>query len=72
MMARQQNISNLEAQLRSEEPKYDEIMKGLNDAIQNLPVSRYNKLQKAYNDGNPEALPELFKEMQKSYYSKSI
>ena len=72
MMARQQNIVNLEAQLRSEEPKYDEIMKGLNDAIQNLPVSRYNKLQKAYNDGNPEPLRELFKEMQKSYYSKSI
>lgn len=63
MMSRQQNIHNLEAQLRSEEPKYDDIMKNLNDVIQNLPVSRYNKLQKAYNEGNPEPLRELFKEM---------
>ena len=72
MMSRQQNISNLEAQLRSEEPKYDAIMSNLNNVIQNLPVSRYNQLQKAYNEGNPEPLRELFKEMQKDYYAKSI
>lgn len=72
MMYRQQNIDNLEAQLRNEEPKYDEIMERLGETLQNLPVSRYNKLQRAYNDGNPEPLRELFKEMQKDYYAKSI
>jgi len=45
MMARQQNIDNLEAQLRSEEPKYDEIMARINDAMQNLPVSKFNALK---------------------------
>lgn len=72
MMYRQQNISNLEEQLRSEEPKYDEIMSRLGDAIQNLPVNKYNKLQRAYNEGNPEPLREFFKEMQKDYYAQSI
>ncbi len=72
MMTRQQNIDNLEAQLRSEEPRYDDIMRNIGDTIQNLPVSRYQKLQKAYNEGNPEPLRELFKEMQKEYYAKSI
>lgn len=72
MMYRQQNIDNLEQQLRQEEPRYDDIMKGMGDAIQNLPVSKYNQLQKAYNEGNPEPLREFFKEMQKNYYSKSI
>jgi hypothetical protein len=33
MMSRQQNIDNLEAQLRSEEPKYDEIMANVNEAM---------------------------------------
>jgi len=33
MMNRQRNINNLEAQLRSEEPKYDEIMANINSAI---------------------------------------
>ena len=72
MMARQQNIDNLEAQLRSEEPKYDEIMANINDAIQNIPVNQYNRLKQAYNDGNPEPLREFFKTMQKEYYSKAI
>lgn len=72
MMYRQQNINNLEEQLRSEEPKYDEIMSRLGDAIQNLPVNKYNKLQRAYNEGNPEPLREFFKEMQKDYYAQSI
>ena len=72
MMARQRNIDNLEAQLRSEEPKYDEIMSNINDAMQNLPVSQFNKLKQAYNDGNPEPLREFFKTMQKEYYSKAI
>lgn len=72
MMARQRNIDNLEAQLRSEEPKYDEIMSNINDAMQNLPVSQFNRLKQAYNDGNPEPLREFFKTMQKEYYSKAI
>ena len=72
MMARQRNIDNLEAQLRSEEPKYDEIMSSINDAMQNLPVSQFNRLKRAYNDGNPEPLREFFKTMQKEYYSKAI
>lgn len=72
MMARQQNIDNLEAQLRSEEPKYDEIMANLNDAMQNIPVSQFNRLKQAYNEGNPEPLREFFKTMQKDYYSKAI
>lgn len=72
MMARQQNIDNLEAQLRSEEPKYDEIMANLNDAMQNIPVSQFNRLKQAYNEGNPEPLREFFKTMQKDYYSKVI
>jgi len=72
MMFRQQNINNLEAQLRSEEPKYDEIMANINTAMQNLPVSKFNTLKQAYNDGNPEPLREFFKEMQKDYYSKVI
>jgi uncharacterized protein YhaN len=33
LMQRQQNIDNLEAQLRSEEPKYDEIMANVNEAM---------------------------------------
>lgn len=72
MMYRQHNIDNLEAQLRSEEPKYDEIMANINDAMQNLPVGRFNRLKQAYNEGNPEPLREFFKEMQKDYYSKAI
>lgn len=72
MMARQQNIDNLEAQLRSEEPKYDEIMANINDAMQNIPVSQFNRLKQAYNEGNPEPLREFFKTMQKDYYSKAI
>ena len=72
MMYRQQNIQNLENQLRSEEPKYDEIMANINDAMQNIPVSKFNKLKQAYADGNPEPLREFFKEMQKEYYSKAI
>lgn len=72
MMYRQHNIDNLEAQLRSEEPKYDEIMSNINDAMQNLPVSKFNQLKAAYNQGNPEPLREFFKEMQKEYYSKAI
>ena len=72
MMARQRNIDNLEAQLRSEEPKYDEIMSNINDAMQNLPVSQFNKLKQAYDEGNPEPLREFFKTMQKEYYSKAI
>lgn len=72
MMYRQQNIDNLEKQLRSEEPKYNQIMANINNAIQNLPVSKFNKLKQAYADGNPEPLREFFKEMQKEYYSKAI
>ena len=72
MMMRQQNIDNLEAQLRSEEPKYDEIMANINDAMQNIPVGQFNRLKQAYNDGNPEPLREFFKTMQKEYYSKAI
>lgn len=72
MMNRQYNIDNLEAQLRSEEPKYDEIMANVNTAMQNLPVSQFNRLKQAYNDGNPEPLREFFKDMQKEYYSKAI
>ena len=72
MIYRQHNIDNLEAQLRSEEPKYDEIMSNINDAMQNLPVSKFNQLKAAYTQGNPEPLREFFKEMQKEYYSKAI
>ena len=72
MMNRQQNINNLEAQLRSEEPKYDEIMANINNAMQNIPVSQFNRLKQAYNEGNPEPLREFFKEMQKDYYSNAI
>ena len=72
MMYRQHNIDNLEAQLRSEEPKYYEIMSNINDAMQNLPVSKFNQLKAAYTQGNPEPLREFFKEMQKEYYSKAI
>ena len=72
MMYRQQNIDNLENQLRNEEPKYDEIMANINDAMQNLPVSKFNKLKQAYSEGNPEPLREFFKEMQKEYYSHAI
>ena len=72
MMYRQQNIDNLEAQLRSEEPKYDEIMANINNAMQNIPVSKFNTLKQAYAEGNPEPLREFFKEMQKEYYTKAI
>lgn len=72
MMSRQQNIDNLEAQLRSEEPKYDEIMANINNAMQNIPVSQFNRLKQAYAEGNPEPLREFFKDMQKEYYSKAI
>lgn len=72
MMYRQYNIDNLEAQLRNEEPKYDEIMANINDAMQNLPVNKFNQLKAAYTQGNPEPLREFFKEMQKEYYSKAI
>ncbi len=72
MINRQMNIDNLEAQLRSEEPKYDEIMANVNTAMQNLPVSKFNQLKQAYNQGNPEPLREFFKDMQKEYYSKAI
>lgn len=72
MIYRQHNIDNLEAQLRSEEPKYDEIMANINNAMQNLPVSKFNTLKQAYAEGNPEPLREFFKEMQKEYYSKAI
>ena len=72
MMTRQQNINNLEMQLRSEEPKYDDIMANINEAMQNLPVSKFNQLKQAYNNGNTEPLREFFKEMQKDYYANVI
>ena len=72
MFYRQQNIDNLEAQLRSEEPKYDDIMQNINDAMQNMPVNQFNKLKQAYAEGNPEPLRDFFKKMQKDYYSKAI
>ena len=72
MMTRQQNINNLEMQLRSEEPKYDDIMANINEAMQNLPVSKFNQLKLAYSQGNPEPLREFFKEMQKDYYANVI
>ena len=72
MMQRQMNIDNLEAQLRSEEPRYDEIMANINDAMQKIPVSQFNRLKQAYNDGNPEPLREFFHTMQKEYYQKAI
>jgi hypothetical protein len=37
-----------------------------------LPVSQFNYLKRAYNEGNPEPLREFFKSMQKEYYSKAI
>ena len=72
MITRQQNIDNLEAQLRAEEPKYDEIMRNINEVMQNVPVSQYNRLKEAYNNGNPEPLREFFNAMRKDYYSKAI
>lgn len=72
MMYRQRNIDNLEAQLRNEEPKYDEIMANINTAVQNLPVSKFNQLKQAYSSGNAEPLREFFKEMQKDYYANAI
>ena len=72
MMHRQQNIDNLEAQLRSEEPKYDEIMANINTAMQNIPVGQFNRLKQAYNEGNPEPLRQFFKYMQKEYYANAI
>lgn len=72
MMSRKQNIDNLEAQLRSEEPRYDEIMANVNQAMQNIPVSQFYKLKQAYAEGNPEPLREFFREVQKDYYSKAI
>lgn len=72
LMQRQQNIDNLEAQLRSEEPKYDEIMQRVSQEMQNIPVSQFNKLKQAYNDGNPEPLREFFRTVQREYYSKAI
>ena len=72
LMQRKQNIDNLEAQLRSEEPKYDEIMANLNVAMQNIPVSQFNYLKQAYNEGNTEPLRQFFKFMQKDYYSRAI
>lgn len=72
LMQRQQNINNLEAQLRSEEPKYDEIMQKVSQEMQNIPVSQFNRLKQAYNDGNVEPLREFFRAMQKDYYSSAI
>lgn len=72
MMSRKQNIDNLEAQLRSEEPRYDEIMANVNQAMQNIPVSQFYKLKQAYAEGNPEPLREFFRAVQKDYYSKAI
>ena len=72
MMSRKQNIDNLEAQLRSEEPRYDEIMANVNQAMQNIPVSQFYRLKQAYAEGNPEPLREFFRTVQKDYYSKAI
>ena len=47
-------------------------MANINNAMQNIPVSQFNRLKQAYSEGNPEPLREFFKEMQKDYYSKAI
>lgn len=72
MMSRKQNIDNLEAQLRSEEPRYNEIMANINQAMQNIPVSQFYRLKQAYAEGNTEPLREFFRIVQKDYYSKAI
>lgn len=69
---RQQSIDNLESQLRSEEPQYDEIMQGAQERMANLPMKEFKRLQEAYLDGNPEPLREFFRTMQKDYYAKTI
>ena len=72
MMNRQTNIDNLEKQLREEEPEYDRIMSGAQEAMANLPYREFAKLQHAYETGNVEPLREFFRGMQKDYYSKAI
>ena len=72
MMSRERSINNLEAQLRSEEPEYDRIMQGLQERVAELPYREFVKLQNAYQTGNVEPLREMFKSMQKEYYSKAI
>jgi len=72
LMSREQNINNLEAQLRQEEPEYDRIMGNLQERVSELPYREYVKLQQAYQNGNVEPLRDFFRTMQKDYYSKAI
>ena len=72
MMNRQQNINNLEAQLRNEEPEYDHIMERVQEEMANIPYREFVKLQNAYETGNVEPLRDFFHTVQKDYYSKAI
>lgn len=72
MMSRQQNINNLEAQLRNEEPEYDRIMERVQEEMANIPYREFVKLQNAYETGNVEPLRDFFHTVQKDYYSKAI
>ena len=69
---RQNNIVNLENQLKSEDPAYADIMAEAKEKIDALPHKEYNKLQEAYNSGNPEPLRAFYKELQKQHYSAAI
>jgi len=59
-------------QLRQEEPKYDDIMRLVEEKIPNMPYSEVSKLQQAYSTGNTEPLRALFHQIQKDYYSNAI
>lgn len=72
MMNRQQNINNLEAQLRNEEPEYDHIMEKVQEEMANIPYREFVKLQNAYETGNIEPLRDFFHTVQKDYYSNVI
>lgn len=72
MMNRRMNIDNLENQLRQEEPQYNEIMRMVEQKMPTMPYNEVAKLQRAYNEGNPEPLRALFHQVQKDYYSNAI
>lgn len=73
MVSREMAMQNLESQLRSEDPAYEDIMASAKEKMEALPYKQYRALQTAYEQGNPEPLRAFYNNvLKKEYYSNAI
>lgn len=73
MVSREVAMKNLENQLRSEDPAYDEIMANAKTRMETVPYKQYRALQSAYEQGNPEPIRAFYNNvLKKEYYANAI